>query len=445
MEEIIKFDFEAEKYVIASVLMDKEALLDAADILKPGDFLDLKNKEIYLSVYNLFHQNSPVDYLTILSDLRKRKVLSRVGSQYLAELSVLLPTAQNIKHYAKIVRECSVRRQLTDLSASLANDCKDPSLPPQDILERAEKNIFELARNTSDRGFKSIKDLFLEAYERVELLSKNPDQLRGVPTGFIDMDKMLGGIHDSDFLVIGARPGAGKTAMMLGMASNMASKYGKRVGIFSLEMPQDQLVDRIISTKGKIDLWKIRTGHINERDNEWAQMSDVFGTFEEGDIFIDDTAGLTIADIRMKARKMKMEVGLDILFIDYIQLIIGGANYRDGNRAQEVAEISRSIKGLAKELQIPIVAGSQLSRLVENRNDRRPQLSDLRESGAIEQDADVVIFLHREEMYDKDTEKKGIADIIIAKHRNGPTGAFDLAWLQDFASFENLERNNLEG
>ena len=438
MDEVLKFDFEAEKYVVASALMSKDALIDAIDILKPTDFLDIKNKEVFITIYGLFHQNCPVDYLTILADLRKRKVLNKVGSQYLAELSVLLPTAQNVKHYANIVRECSVRRQLSDLSVALSNDCKDPSLLPQDILERAEKHIFELARNTGDRGFKSIKNLFIEAYERVEMLSKNPDILRGVPTGFTDMDAKLGGLHDSDFIVIGARPGAGKTSMMLNMASNVASKYGKKVGIFSLEMSQDQLVDRIISTQGKIDLWKIRTGRIQERDAEWAQMSDVFGRFEEGDIFIDDTAGLSIADIRMKARKMKMETGLDILFIDYIQLIIGSASHREGNRSQEVAEISRSIKTLARELNVPIVAGSQLSRLVENRTDRRPQLSDLRESGAIEQDADVVIFLHREELYDQNTEKKGVADIIIAKHRNGPTGSLELAWLQDYATFENL-------
>ncbi|MEI7603463.1 MAG: replicative DNA helicase [bacterium] len=440
MDELIKFDFEAEKYVAASALIDKEALMDAVDILKPTDFLDLKNKEIYFSIFNLFQKDVPVDYLTVLADLRKRKVLAKVGSQYLADLSVLLPTSKNAKHYANIVRECSIRRQLNDLSASLANDSKDPSLLPQDLLERAEKLIFELAKNNSDKGFKSIKDLFMSAYERVEMLSKNPDLIRGIPTGFVDLDKILGGIHQSDFVVVGARPGVGKTALMLNIASNMAAKGKRKVGFFSLEMSQDQLVDRIISMRGKIDFWKIRTGKVD--NDAWAAMSDVFGMFEDGDVLIDDTPGLTISDIRTKARKMKLENGLDALFIDYLQLIIGSSAHRDSNRAQEVAEISRSLKNLARELNIPVVTGSQVSRGVESRNDRKPQLSDLRESGAIEQDADVVIFLHREELYDPETEKKGKADVIIAKHRNGSTGNIELAWVKDFATFENLEVEN---
>jgi len=440
MDDSLRFDFEAERYVIASVIMSKEALIESMDILRPNDFLELKNREIFLSAFTLFQRDVPVDYMTVQADLRKRKMLGKVGSQYLAELSTILPTSQNLKHYAKIVRECSIRRQLIDLSISLSSDSKDPSLLPEDLLENAEKLVFELAKKNTDTDYKSIKELFMEAYERVEELSKNPGQMRGIPTGFVDLDKKLGGLHKSDLVIVGARPGVGKTSLMLSIASNMASKYGKKVGFFSLEMPQDQVVDRIISVRGKIDFWQIRTGHIQTDD--FRTMSDVFGMFEEGDILIDDSSSQTISDIRTKARKMKLEGGLDAIFIDYLQLIVGSGKGRENNRVQEVAEISRSLKNLARELDIPIITGSQLSRLVESRPDRRPQLSDLRESGSIEQDADVVIFLHREELYDPDTDKKGVADIIIAKHRNGETGPLNLAWISQFASFENLEHGS---
>lgn len=442
MEESLKFDLEAEKFVISSILSDKEALLASLDVLKPMDFADRKNREVYTSIHNLFVADSPVDYLTILSDLRKRKVLSTVGSQYLADISLIAPTSQNIKHYANIVRECSIRRQLDQLSKTLALESTDPSISPTTLLENAEKLIFDLARNNSDRDFKSIKDLISESYERAVSLSKDTaagKTMRGIPTGFNDLDNQLGGFQDSNLIIIGARPGGGKTSMMLNIASHMASVHKKRVGIFSLEMSKEELVDRIISVEGHLDLWKIRMGHIDEsRDGD--TFSEVLAKYEEGDFLIDDTPGLTMTDIRTKARKMQLEGGLDALFVDYIQLIIGGKSFKESNRAQEVAEISRAMKNLARELNIPVVAGSQLSRGVESRNDRTPQLSDLRESGSIEQDADVVLFLHREDMYNKETDRQGIADIIIAKHRNGPTGSVELKWIKEFATFANLQK-----
>lgn len=428
-------DIDAEKSVLGALMLDKDAIVKVASFLRPEDFYVPSHVEIYSEILSLFESGSAVDLVTVSSALRKKKKLSSVGGRaYLAELVDVLPTAANIEYYAKIVKDRGVRRRLIKMGNELTSmGYSDEEL--EEILNRAEKGIFSISQESLKEGFVHIKDLLMKAYERAEALDQKEKKIRGLSTGFDKLDNLLGGLQQSDLIIVAARPSVGKTSFVLDIARYVAVHERKKVGFFSLEMDSDDLIDRLVAMEARIDLWNLRMGRMKRED--WRRVSDAMGVLHDSELYIDDTPGQHILELRTKARRAQIEHGLDILFVDYLQLVHGS---NQENRVQEVTEISQMLKNLARELRIPVVAVSQLSRAVEQRATKHPQLSDLRESGAIEQDADVVIFLHREEMYDKDTEKKGICDVIVAKHRNGPCGTVQLAFIATQARFGNLEK-----
>jgi len=429
-------DVDAEKSVIGALLLDKDAVIKVAAKLSPDDFFESAHREIYKVIQEVFEKGSAVDMITVASALKSKGTLAGVGGRaYLAELASLLPTASNVEYYAKIVKEKGIRRRLIQMGSQMAVLGHSPEALSE-LLNTAEKGIFEISLQSSEEGFVPIKELLMEAYERAETVAQS-GVTRGVATGFKAIDNLIGGFQASNLAIVAARPSVGKTSLILDMARHMAVSEKKKVGIFSLEMSRDDLVDRLIAMESRIDLWGLRMGKLKRPD--WRKVSDAMGVLHEAEMFIDDMPGQNILELRTKARRVQIERGLDILFVDYLQLIHG--NNKE-SRVQEVTEISQMLKNLSRELKIPVVAVSQLSRAVEQRTTRVPQLSDLRESGAIEQDADIVMFIHREEMYDPETEKKGIADIIVAKHRNGPCGTVSLAFVANQARFAELERGS---
>ncbi len=428
---------EAEQSVLGAMILDKEAINEAIEIIRPDDFYKEANAEIYEAIITLFNKNEPVDLITLSEELKRRGgTLENIGGvTYLANLSSGVATTANTKYYCKIVEEKSILRKLIKSSNEIMGKAYEDSEDVNVIIEKAEKEIFDITQGTQREGFSPISEVLLDSFAKIEEMAANQGGLTGLTTGFIDLDNNLSGLQNSDLILLAARPSMGKTAFGINIATNSALKAKANVAIFSLEMSKEQLVQRMIAATAHVDLQKIISGRLTE--DEWLQIINSMGPLSQANIFIDDTAGISLMEMKAKCRKLKMEKGLDLILIDYLQLM-QMEGYKE-NRQQEISAISRGLKGLAKEMNCPVIALSQLSRAPELRSDHRPILSDLRESGAIEQDADVVLFLYRDEYYNEDSEKKNIGELIIAKHRNGPTGTIELVWKKEFTKFLNKE------
>ncbi|MEW9671685.1 replicative DNA helicase [Ammoniphilus sp. 3BR4] len=435
-------NIEAEQAVLGAIFLEHEALVSASEILTPSDFYRPAHQRIYQAMIELGERSEPVDLVTVTASLETKKQLEDVGGvTYLTDLANSVPTAANIEYYCRIIEQKAVLRQLIRTATKIVTDGYNQSEDLGDLLSDAEKNIMQISQKRSKGGFQHIRNVLMDAYERIEMLSTKKGEITGIPTGYPDLDKMTAGLHRSDLIILAARPAVGKTAFALNVAQNIATRAGETVAVFSLEMGAAQLVMRMICAEGNIDAGKIRTGYLDEED--WRKLTMSIGTLSKAPIFIDDTPGVTAADIRSKCRRLLQEQGnLGLVLIDYLQLISGKAG--GDNRQQEVSEISRTLKLMARELNCPVIALSQLSRAVEQRQDKRPMLSDIRESGAIEQDADIVAFLYREDYYDKETEEKNIIEVIIGKHRAGPTGTVKLAFLKEFNKFVSLDQSHQE-
>jgi len=434
-------NMEAEQSVLGSMLLDKEAVAVAADGLKADDFYLDAHKEIFDAMVEIFDRGEPVDLVTVVEELRQRATLEAVGGvSYITDLSMTVPSTANIKYYVGIVEEKSILRRLISACNDVIRESYEAREDIELIVDHAEKKIFEITQRNTTTDFEPIKTILLDTYSKIEELSKNKGNVIGIPTGFADFDQKTSGLHPSDFILVAARPSMGKTSFVLNIAQYAALHAKVPTAIFSLEMSKDQLVQRMLSSEANVELQKIRTGELTEE--EWIKLVEAAGPLSQAPIYIDDTPGITVMEMRSKARRLKMEKGLGLIVIDYLQLMSGRGKAE--NRQQEISEISRSLKALARELSVPVITLSQLSRAPEARTDHRPMLSDLRESGAIEQDADLVVFLYRDEYYNPDTEKKNIAELIIAKQRNGPTGTVELVWLGQFTKFVNYERTRQE-
>jgi len=429
---------EAEQSVIGSMLIDKEVIPVVMEILKPEDFYRPDHKEIYNVIIELFDKAQPIDLITVSERLKLHGKLELVGGlEYLTNIATDVPTTANVKHYAKIVEEKSLLRKLIKASSDIVEMGFNASEEVSFILDKAEQNIFDILQKRSSQGFVPIKDVLVDTFNKLEELYNNKGHITGIPTGFTDLDYKTSGLHNSDLILIAARPAMGKTAFALNLAQNAAVHSGVPVAIFSLEMSKEQLVNRMLCSEAMVDSTKMKTGQLE--DSDWQKVARALGPLSEAPIFIDDTPGISITEIRAKCRRLKLEHNLGLVVIDYLQLMQGSKS-RSENRQQEISEISRSLKILAKEINIPVICLSQLSRAAETRTDHRPILSDLRESGAIEQDADIVMFLYRDDYYNPDTEKKNIAEIILAKHRSGSTGTIEMVWLGQYTKFANLEK-----
>ena len=431
-------DLEEEQAIIGSMLTDRDAVISAIEILKEEDFYREDNKAIYTAILNLYNRAEPIDIITVKSELESMGKFEQVGGlEYLAELPEKVPTTANAMKYIKIVEEKSTLRRLIKTANEIIELGYSPTEDVEDIMEGAEKKIFNIMQEKNQKGYAPIKDVLVESFTKLEELYNRKQHITGVPSGFTELDYRTAGFHGSELILIAARPAMGKTAFALNIATNAAVKANVPVAVFSLEMSKEQLVNRILCSESMVDSNKVRTGKLEEDD--WTKLAGAIGPLSEAEIFIDDTPGINITEIRAKCRKLKLEKNIGMVVIDYLQLI-QGSNKRGGSREQEISEISRSLKILAKELDVPVIALSQLSRAAEQRPDHRPMLSDLRESGAIEQDADIVMFLYRDDYYNQDSDKKDIAEIIIAKHRGGSTGTVELLWLGSYTKFVNLER-----
>ena len=432
-------DTEAEQAVIGSMLTDKEAIITAIENLKEEDFYREDNKTIYGAMLNLYNRAEPVDIITLKSELASLGKLEAVGGlEYLAELPDKVPTTTNVDKYIKIVEEKSILRSLLKTANEIISLGYDETQDVDIIMEQAEKKIFDCLQSRNQKGYSSIKDILVDTFTELEQLYNQKQHITGVPTGFADFDYRTAGLHNSDLILVAARPAMGKSAFALNIASYAATRASVPVAIFSLEMSKEQMVNRILCSEAMVDSNKVRTGKID--DDDWQKLAETSGILSESKIFIDDTPGISITEIRAKCRKLKLEHNIGLVVIDYLQLVQGSGRRAIGSREQEIAEISRSLKILAKEINVPVIALSQLSRAPEQRPDHRPMLSDLRESGSIEQDADIVTFLYRDDYYNEDSEKKNIAEVIIAKHRSGSTGTVELLWLGNYTKFANIER-----
>jgi replicative DNA helicase len=421
---------EAEESVLGALLLDKDAIISIAEFLRPEDFYDDRHKGVYECVLELYEERIPIDVLTVADRLKKRKILKNIGGVgYLAELVNRVPTAAHVEHYGRIVKEQSTKRSLMTAASKLVELSLDEGLAANELLDRAEAEVFSLTQTHLSNTFTSVRDALAESFDRLDELHKRADGLRGVPTGFADLDDTLAGLQASNLIILAARPGVGKTSLALNISQNVAVRYKKPVGFFSLEMCKEELVDRLLVTQADIDAWKLKTGKLSEDD--FTKLSNAMGELAEAPIFIDDTPALSILEMRTKARRLQVEKGLELLIVDYLQL---ARSRQLENRVQEVSEISQGLKNLARELKIPIIAVSQLSRAVEQRGQKKPQLADLRESGSIEQDADVVMFLWREDEQDMEN----IA-LDIAKHRNGPLKSVKLRFRGDRIKFYGRE------
>jgi len=431
-------DIDAEQAVIGSMLTDKDAVVDAIETLKPDDFYRQDNKTIYEAILNLYNRAEPIDIITVKSELTSFGKLESVGGlEYIAVLPDRVPTTANVEKYIKIVEEKSILRRLIKASNELIDLGYAETEEVDSIIEQAEKKVFEISQGKNQKGYTQIKDILVESFAEIEKLYNQKEPITGIPTGFADLDYKTAGLHNSDLVLIAARPAMGKSAFALNIATNAAVQANVPVVIFNLEMSKSQLVSRILCSEAMVDSNKVRTGKVEEDD--WIKLATALGPLSEAPIYIDDTPGMTVTEIRAKCRKLKMEKNIGLIVIDYLQLIQGSGK-RNSSREQEISEISRSLKILAKELDVPVIALSQLSRAAEQRADHRPMLSDLRESGAIEQDADIVMFLYRDDYYNPDSEKKNIAEVIMAKHRAGSTGTVELLWLGSYTKFVNIEK-----
>ncbi len=431
----------SEKAVLGSIMLRKEAIQEVEDMVTPDSFYSEKHKMIFQAMLDLYLKNEPIDMLSLSTKLSEKKILEAVGgNQYLAEIVNEVPSSTNVKHYADIVQKKYVLRSLieaADYVAELAFEEGDDHM--DDILDLAEKRMFSVVSSPKNQKYVNLKDALPEAYERLEKLHENKGMLRGTPTGFRDLDNMLSGLQNSDLIILAARPSMGKTTLALDMARMAGTLHNKSILIFSLEMSSQQLVDRMLSAESRVNAWNLRTGRLNG-DRDFSLLRDSLDKLAKAKIFIDDTPGNSIVRMKALARRIKQEKGLDMIMVDYLQLMTTSKNH--DSMVNQVTEISRSLKSLAKELDVPVVALSQLSRAVESRGGK-PRLSDLRDSGSIEQDADVVMFIHREDKMKDESEKTNIAEILIEKHRNGPVGKVDLYFDEKTTTFLNLEKSNL--
>ena len=439
IKRVMPHSIEAEQSVVGAMLMDKDAITTAGEIISGDDFYQASYGVIFDSMIELFNEGKPVDLITLQERLKEKDVPAEIASlEFVRDLVTAVPTSANVKYYAQIVADKSLMRKMIKLNESIENMCYAGKESVESIMEQTEKSMFQLLQRRTTGDYVPIKQVVLNALDKIEKASKSKGTVTGIPTGFIDLDYKLSGFQPSDFILIAARPSMGKTAFVLNIAQYMAFKKNKAVAIFSLEMSKEQLVNRLFSLESQVDAQSLRTG--NMKDSDWEKLIEGAGIIGQSKLIIDDTPGISISELRSKCRKYKLEHGLDIIIIDYLQLMSGSGKSSSESRQQEISDISRSLKALARELNVPVVALSQLSRAVEQRTDHRPMLSDLRESGAIEQDADVVMFIYRDDYYNKDSENKGIAEIIIAKQRNGPIGTVNLVWLPDYTKFANAER-----
>jgi replicative DNA helicase len=428
---------EAEQSVIGAIFLEPQALLTASEVLVPEDFYRMAHQKIFTTMLNLSDRGQAIDVVTVTEELSAKKELEDVGGiSYLTEIANSVPTAANIVHYANIVEEKALLRRLIRVATTIVEDGYTREDEVEALLSEAEKNMMELSNRKNAGDFKHIKDVLVQTYDNIELLHTQQGDVTGIPTGFTDLDKITAGFQRNDLIIVAARPSVGKTAFALNIAQNVATKTTENVAIFSLEMGADQLVMRMLCAEGNIDAQVMRTGALQAED--WRKLTMAMGSLSNAGIFIDDSSGIKVNEIRSKCRRLQQEHGLGMVIIDYMQLISGSGKAGE-NRQQEVSEISRSLKGLARELEIPVIALSQLSRGVEQRQDKRPMMSDLRESGSIEQDADIVSFLYREDYYDKETENENMIEIIIAKQRNGPTGTVTLAFAKEYNKFVNVD------
>jgi replicative DNA helicase len=437
LERVPPQNLDAERSALGAMFLDKEAIYRAMEILRPDDFYKDAHRHIYQTVLDLANKGEPVDLVTVTEALRQSKRLDEVGGvAYLTELANAVPTAAHIDHYARIIEEKSLLRQLIHAAGEIMAASYEAREEVEEILDEAERKIFSVANRRSGRTISSLKQILIEAFEQIEYLYENKGAVTGVPTGFADFDRLTAGLQPSDLIILAARPSMGKTTFALNMAENAAVRLKIPVAIFSLEMSREQLALKMLCAEAGVDNQRIRTGNLSEED--WPKLSHALGRLSEAKIFIDDSPNISAWEIRAKARRIKAEHGLGLVIIDYLQLM--QSRYRSENRQQEVSEISRSLKALARELSTPVVALSQLSRAVEQRPGKKPSLADLRESGSLEQDADLVCFLYREDYYDPDTDKKNITELIVAKHRNGPTGKVEFFFQKEYSKFVSIEK-----
>lgn len=429
---------EAEQSLVGAMLMDRDAIITATEIVHVEDFYDKRYAAMFEAMTELYQEGKPVDLVTLQNRLREKDVPPEISSlEFVRELVTAVPTSANARQYARIVYEKAVLRRLIKVNEEIADACYGGKESMETILEDTEKQIFNLLKDRTGGDFVPIRQIALDTLESIEKASQNKSAVTGIPTGFTDFDHKTSGMQPSDFILVAARPSMGKTAFVLNIAEYAAFRKDYHTVIFSLEMSKEQLVKRLFSMESRVDSQKLRNGSLT--DTDWEQLVESVGVVAGSNLYIDDTPGISVQELRSKCRKLKLEHGLDLIIIDYLQLMSGGTRASE-SRQQEVSEISRALKALAREMNAPVVALSQLSRAVESRTDKRPMLSDLRESGAIEQDADVVMFIYRDDYYNKDTENPNIAEIIIAKQRNGPTGTVNLVWLPDYTKFVNMER-----
>ena len=439
MKRVLPHSAEAEQSVIGSMLMDRDAIIAASEIITPDEFYQHQYGVMFEAMVELFNEGKPVDLVTLQDRLKEKDVPPEVSSlEFVRDIITTVPTSANVRSYANIVHEKAVLRKLIKINEQIANTCYAGKEKLEDILAQTEKSIFDLLQSRACGDFLPIRQVALNVLEKIEVASRNPGSVTGIPTGFIDLDYKTSGMQPSDFILIAARPSMGKTAFVLNLVDYVAVRNHMPCMIFSLEMSKEQLVNRMLSMESNVDSQKLRIGSLTDAD--WDAVVEGIGIIGGSKLIIDDTPGISITELRSKCRKMKLEYGLSMVIIDYLQLMSGSGKSGD-NRQQEISEISRSLKALARELNAPVVALSQLSRACETRQDHRPMLSDLRESGAIEQDADVVMFLYRDDYYNKDTDKPNVAEVIIAKQRNGPIGTIELLWRPEYTKFVNMARD----
>ena len=444
IKKIMPHSTEAEQAVVGAMLLNRDAITTASEMVSGADFYQKAYGILFDALTELHQVGKPVDDLIVLQEyLKEKNVPPEISDmEIVRDLIANVQTSANVKYYAEIVREKATLRRLIQINEEVANTCYLENQPLEEILESTEKKVYELVEHGSIQEYTPIRDVVLNALDVIEKASRTKGNVTGIPTGFVDLDYKLSGLQRSDLILIAARPSMGKTALALNIAQHVAFRQKKAIAIFSLEMAKEQLVNRLFSLESHVDAQLLRTGNL--KDTDWEKLIEGAGVIGKSKLIIDDTSGITIGEMRSKCRKYKLELGLDMIIIDYLQLMSGSSKRSNESRQQEISEISRSLKGLARELNIPVVALSQLSRAVESRTDKRPMLSDLRESGAIEQDADVCMFIYRDDYYNNDTEDKNIAEIIIAKQRNGPIGTIRLAWMPQYTRFGNELRQPRE-
>lgn len=440
IDRVPPHNLEAEQAVLGAIFLDNKVIVSVSEILTPEDFYRMAHQKIYHAMLSVHNKNIPVDIVSVVTELSNSNQIEDIGgTPYIRELAAAVPTAANAVFYAEIVEEKAVLRRLIQTATTIVTEGYSSEGDLDDLLNNAEKNILAVSKNVKAGSFKNIQDVLVEAHDHIVSMFQSQGDITGIPSGFPDLDRMTAGFQKNDLIIVAARPSVGKTAFALNIAQSVATKTDETVAIFSLEMGAEQLVMRMLCAEGNLDAQRMRTGKLTAED--WGKLSLALGSLANSKVFIDDTPGIKVSDIRNKCRRLAQEHGLGMILIDYLQLIQGSGNSRE-NRQQEVSEISRTLKEIARELQVPVIALSQLSRGVESRQDKRPIMSDIRESGSIEQDADIVAFLYRDDYYEKETEKKNIIEIIIAKQRNGPVGTVELAFRKEYNKFLSIDRNH---